>query len=201
MASYFDTNGHGSALCPHPWSRMGPCTTVDHQPTERRFHSTARIPRGSYMPLPIEDIDWEEVNYGDRDDYEGNVVSVYLHDYDYEVAKKSYNAKIVNTPRHDRLLPEEVYIHWDNTIEALVKERLDIITEDDAEGIIDNTQSLADDAASPALTLVEPDHGLLQISTTTSPPPSDDEDIDMFGEIKVGLMFRRSIGYTQTTDN
>ena len=153
------------------------------------------------MPLPIKDIDWEEVNYGDRDDYEGNVMSVYLDDYDYEVAKKSYNAKIVNTPRHDRLLPEEVYIHWDDTIEALVKERLDVITEDDAEGIVDNTRSLADDAASPALTLVEPDHGLLQISTTTSPPPSDDKDVDIFGEIKVGLIFRRSIGHTQTTDN
>ena len=34
------------------------------------------------MPLPIKDIDWEEVNYGDRDD--DNVMSVYLHDYDYE---------------------------------------------------------------------------------------------------------------------
>ena len=38
----------------------------------------------SYMPLPIKDIDWEEVNYGDRDDYDDNVMSVYLHDYDYE---------------------------------------------------------------------------------------------------------------------
>ena len=33
----------------------------------------------SYMPLPIEDIDWEVVNYSDRDDYDGNVMSVYPH--------------------------------------------------------------------------------------------------------------------------
>ena len=117
-----------------------------------------------------------------------------------EEVKKSYNAKIINTPRHDRLLPGDVYIHWDNMIEALVKDRLNVIMEDDAEDIINNMQSLADDAASPALTLVELDHGLLQISTTTSPLPSDDEDVDMFGEIKIGLMFRHSIGRALMTN-
>ena len=83
------------------------------------------------------------------------------------------------------MLPEDVYIHWDDTIEALVNERLSIIMEDDMEDIVDNMQSLMDDAASPALTLVEPDHGLPQ-STTASPPPSDD---DVFREIKIRLVF------------
>ena len=163
----------------------------------------------SYVPLAVEDIDWVEVDYGDGDDYEGNIALVYLGNHDYEKAKKSYNAKIVNRPRHDRLLPDDAYLHWDDA-EFMVNAKADTIMEDSAANIADNTehiandvqsltddventanntQSLADDAASLALTLVEPDHGLLQISTTTSPLPSDDEDVDMFGEIKVGLMF------------
>ena len=163
----------------------------------------------SYVPLAVEDIDWVEVNYGDGDDYEGNIASVYLGNHDYEKTKKSYVTKIVNKPRHNRLLPDDAYLHWDD-VEFMVNAKADTIMEDSAtniadntehiannaqsltdyvEGIVDNTQSLADDAASPALTLVEPDHGLLQISTTTSPPPSDDEDVDMFGEIKVRLVF------------
>ena len=168
------------------------------------------------MPLAVEDIDWVEVNYGDGDDYEGNIASVYLGNHDYEKAKKSYVAKIVNKPRHSRLLPDDMYLHWDDA-KFMVNAKADTIMEDsaanvadsteriandawsltdDVEGIIDNTQSLADDMASPALTLVEPDHGLLQISMTTSPPPSDDEDIDMFGEIKVRLIFQHSISHT-----
>ena len=94
------------------------------------------------MPLPIKDIDWVEVNYSDRDDYGANIVSVYLKDYDYEETKKSYNTKIINKPRFDRLLPDKAYIHWDDTIEIMVNERVDIITKDEAEDIIDNVQSL-----------------------------------------------------------
>ena len=175
----------------------------------------------SYVPLAVEDIDWVEVNYGDGDDYEGNITSVYLGNHDYEKTKRSYVTKIVNKPQHNRLLPDDAYLHWDDA-EFMVNAKADTIMEDstanitentehiannvqsltdDVEGIVDNTQSLADDVASPALTLVEPDHSLLQISTTMSPPPSDDEDVDMFGEIKVGLIFCHSIGHTQMTNN
>ena len=174
----------------------------------------------SYMPLAVEDIDWVEVNYGDGDNYEGNIASVYLGNHDYEETKASYIAKIINRPRHDRLLPDDVYLHWDDA-QFMVNTKADTIMEDstanivdnteritndaqsltdDVENIANNTQSLVDDAASPALTLVEPDHSLLQ-SMTTSPLPSDDEDIDVFGEIKVGLVFQRSIGHTQMTND
>ena len=117
-----------------------------------------------------------------------NVASVYLNDYDYEETKKSYNTKIINATGYNQLLPDDTYICWDEAIEIMVNKRVDVIMEDEAEDIIDDMQSLADDTASPMLTLVEPDHGLLQ-STTMSPPPSDDKDIDAFGEIKVRLMF------------
>ena len=98
----------------------------------------------SYMPLPIKDIDWVEVNYSNRGDYGANIVLVYLKDYDYEETKKSYNTKIINKPWFNQLLPDKAYIHWDDTIEIIINERVnvDIITEDEAEDIIDNVQSL-----------------------------------------------------------
>ena len=51
----------------------------------------------SYMPLAVEDIDWVEVNYGDGDNYEGNIASVYLGNHDYEETKASYIAKVGKT--------------------------------------------------------------------------------------------------------
>ena len=124
------------------------------------------------MPLPIEDIDWVEVSYSNREDYGGNIASVYLEDYGCEEVKKCYISKTVNKPWLDQLLPDDAYLHWDNTIDIMVNDRVDVIMEDRAEDIADKNQGLADNAQSLVDTLVEPDHGLLQ-STTTSPPPSD----------------------------
>ena len=160
----------------------------------------------SYVPLPVEDIDWIEVNYGDGNDYDSNVASVYLGDYDYEEAQKHYIAKTVKKPRLSRLLPDDAYLHWDDTVD-MVNYRID---EDDAEDLANDAEDLADDTASIAIgaqsvaddtqsladTLVESDHGLLR-STTTSPPPSDEEDLDAFREIKLGLVFQHSIGHAQ----
>lgn len=167
----------------------------------------------SYVPVAIEDVDWIEVNYGDGEDYGGNIASVYLDNYDYEDALRCYTAKVVNKPRMERLLPDDAYLHWDDT-EFVVSANANIIMNDSAASIVDNTEHIAndaqsvtdnvadntqdvvDDTRSPADTLVEPDHSLL-LSTTTSPLPSDDEDVDVFAEIKVGLAFHHIIGPAQ----
>jgi hypothetical protein len=67
--------------------------------------------KDTYVPLAVEDVDWIEVNFGNRDNYGGNIVSVYLGYHDFKEMKKRYIARIVNQPGFNRLLLGEVYPH------------------------------------------------------------------------------------------
>ena|SRR6266852_2171425 len=60
----------------------------------------------TYVPLAIEGVDWVEVNFGDRDDYGGNIATVDLGYHDFEETKEHYTHSMEITVYQPRILVE-----------------------------------------------------------------------------------------------